>query len=186
MLASHNNGFEQLTLTPNVPVENSWQVPLSAVRAGGGYTQLENFFAALMDGPHTTYNNFLSAVDLDMIPLVDIGVDTITISNRNGNDGFVPGDILDISCRVSNNGVEAYDGGGQLSINWMDGLDENEISTYALSDFDIGGSQTFNAVLDTTGFDIFSMGSTNIRAKISGNSGDRPPSNDISDVAASA
>ena len=186
MLASHNNGFEQLTLTPNVPVENSWQVPLSAVRAGGGYTQLENFWPvfALMDGPHTTYNNFLSAVDLDMIPLVDIGVDTITISNRNGNDGFVPGDILDISCRVSNNGVEAYDGGGQLSINWMDGLDENEISTYALSDFDIGGSQTFNAVLDTTGFDIFSMGSTNIRAKISGNSGDRSPSNDISDAAA--
>ena len=185
MLASHNNGFEQLTLTPNVPVENSWQVPLSAVRAGGGYTQLENFWPvfALMDGPHTTYNNFLSAVDLDMIPLVDIGVDTITISNRNGNDGFVPGDILDISCRVSNNGVEAYDGGGQLSINWMDGLDENEISTYALSDFDIGGSQTFNAVLDTTGFDIFSMGSTNIRAKISGNSGDRSPSNDISDAA---
>ena len=186
MLASHNNGFEQLTLTPNVPVENSWQVPLSAVRAGGGYTQLENFWPvfALMDGPHTTYNNFLSAVDLDMIPLVDIGVDTITISNRNGNDGFVPGDILDISCRVSNNGVEAYDGGGQLSINWMDGLDENEISTYALSDFDIGGSQTFNAVLDTTGFDIFSMGSTNIRAKISGNSGDRSPSNDISDASA--
>ena len=109
MLAGHNNGFEQLTLTPNVPVENSWQVPLSSVRAGGGYTQLENFWPvfALMDGPHTTYNNFLSAVDLDMIPLVDIGVDTITISNRNGNDGFVPGDILAISCRVSNNGVEA-------------------------------------------------------------------------------
>ena len=186
MLAGHNNGFEQLTLTPNVPVENSWQVPLSSVRAGGGYTQLENFWPvfALMDGPHTTYNNFLSAVDLDMIPLVDIGVDTITISNRNGNDGFVPGDILDISCRVSNNGVEAYDGGGRLSINWMDGLEENEISAFALSDFDIGGSQTFNAVLDTTGFDIFSMGSTNIRAKISGNSGDRAPSNDISDVAA--
>ena len=69
------------------PVESSWQVPLSAVRAGGGYNQLENFWPvfALMDGPHTTYNNFLSAVDLDMIPLVDIGVDEITISNRNGN-----------------------------------------------------------------------------------------------------
>ena len=34
-----------------------------------------------MDGPHTTYNNFLSAVDLDD-PLVDIGVDEITISNK--------------------------------------------------------------------------------------------------------
>ena len=91
-------------------------------------------------------------------------------------------DILDISCRVSNNGVEAYDGGGQLSINWMDGLDENEISTYALSDFDIGGSQTFNAVLDTTGFDIFSMGSTNIRAKYL-KLWRQVPSNDISDAA---
>ena len=82
-----------------------------------------------MDGPHTTYNNFLSAVDLDMIPLVDIGVEEIIISNRNGNSGFVSGDVLDISCRVSNNGVEEYEGGGQLSINWMDGLTENEIST---------------------------------------------------------
>lgn len=186
MLASHNNGFEQLTLTPNVPVENSWQVPLSAVRAGGGYSQIENFWPvfALMDGPHTTYNNFLSAVDLDMIPLVDVGVDGITISNRNGNNGFVPGDILDISCRVSNNGVEAYDGGGELSINWMDGLTENEISVYPIGDFEVGGSQTFNAVLDTTGFDIFSLGSTNIRAKISENTGDRAPSNDISDAPA--
>ena len=186
LLASHNNGFEQLTLTPNVPVENSWQVPLSAVRAGGGYTQFENFWPvfALMDGPHTTYNSFLSAVDLDMIPLVDIGVDEIVISNRNGNSGFVSGDIIDISCRVSNNGVEEYEGGGQLSINWMDGLAENEISTFSIGDFSVGGSQTYNTFLDTTGIDITALGSTTIRAKISENTGDRSPSNDISDAAA--
>ena len=186
MLASHNNGFEQLTLTPNTPVESSWQVPLSAVRAGGGYSQFENFWPvfALMDGPHTTYNNFLSAVDLDMIPLVDIGVDEITISNRNGNLGFVAGDVLDISCRVSNNGVEEYDGGGQLSISWMDGLSEIEISSFNVGDFPVGGSQTYSAFLDTTGIDITALGSTTIRAKISGNSGDRAPSNDLSDAAA--
>ena len=186
MLASHNNGFEQLTLTPNTPVESSWQVPLSAVRAGGGYSQFENFWPvfALMDGPHTTYNNFLSAVDLDMIPLVDIGVGEITISNRNGNLGFVAGDVLDISCRVSNNGVEEYDGGGQLSISWMDGLSEIEISSFNVGDFPVGGSQTYSAFLDTTGIDITALGSTTIRAKISGNSGDRAPSNDLSDAAA--
>ena len=186
MLASHNNGFEQLTLTPNSPVESSWQVPLSAVRAGGGYTQFENFWPvfALMDGPHTTYNNFLSAVDLDMIPLVDIGVEEIIISNRNGNSGFVSGDVLDISCRVSNNGVEEYEGGGQLSINWMDGLSEIEISTFSIGDFSVGGSQTYNAFLDTTDIDITALGSTTIRAKISGNTGDRAPSNDVSDAAA--
>lgn len=186
MLASHNNGFEQLTLTPNTPVESSWQVPLSAVRAGGGYSQFENFWPvfALMDGPHTTYNNFLSAVDLDMIPLVDIGVDEITISNRNGNLGFVAGDVLDISCRISNNGVEEYDGGGQLSISWMDGLSEIEISTFNVGDFSVGGSQTYSAFLDTTGIDITALGSTTIRAKISGNSGDRAPSNDLSDASA--
>tara|TARA_B100001175_G_scaffold317752_1_gene336196 strand:+ start:38479 stop:41634 length:3156 start_codon:yes stop_codon:yes gene_type:complete len=186
LLASHNNGFEQLTLTPNVPVENSWQVPLSAVRAAGGYTQFENFWPvlALMDGPHTTYNSFLSSVDLGMIPLVDIGVDEIVISNRNGHSGFVSGDILDISCRVSNNGVEEYDGGGQLTINWMDGLTENEISSFSIGDFSVGGSQTFNAFLDTTGIDITALGSTTIRAKISENTGDRAPSNDISDATA--
>jgi|TARA_B100001094_G_scaffold168553_2_gene163000 hypothetical protein len=186
MLASHNNGFEQLTLTPNSPVESSWQVPLSAVRAGGGYSQFENFWPvfALMDGPHTTYNNFLSAVDLGMIPLVDIGVEEIIISNRNGNSGFVSGDVLDISCRVSNNGVEEYEGGGQLSINWMDGLSEIEISTFTIGDFAVGGFHTYNAFLDTTDIDITALGSTTIRAKISGNDGDRGPSNDISDAVA--
>ena len=110
-----------------------------------------------------------------MIPLVDIGVDEITISNRNGNSGFVTGDVLDISCRVSNNGVEEYDGGGQLSISWMDGLSEIEISTFNIGDFSVGGSQTYNAFLDTSGIDITALGSTTIRAKISGNSGDRAP-----------
>ena len=119
-----------------------------------------------------------------MIPLVDIGVDEITISNRNGNLGFVAGDVLDISCRVSNNGVEEYDGGGQLSISWMDGLSEIEISSFNDGDFPVGGSQTYSAFLDTTGIDITALGSTTIRAKISGNSGDRAPSNDLSDAAA--
>lgn len=186
MLASHNNGFEQLTLTPNTPVESSWQVPLSAVRASGGYTQFENFWPvfALMDGPHTSYNNFLSAVDLDMIPLVDVGVDEITISNRNGNSGFVTGDILDLTCRVSNNGVEEYEGGGQLTISWMDALSEIEISTFNIGDLPVGDSQTYDAFLDTTDIDISALGSTTIRAKISGNSGDRAPSNDLADAAA--
>ena len=74
LLNSNGDGFEQITMSPNNPVETSWTVPLNTVRAAGGYTQFENFWPviALMDGPHSSYNNFLTATDLDMLPLIDL------------------------------------------------------------------------------------------------------------------
>ena len=74
LLNTNNNGFEQVILSPNNPSELSWDESLSVVRAADGKTQYENFWpvVALMDGPHTSYNNFYAAIDLDMAPLVDI------------------------------------------------------------------------------------------------------------------
>ncbi len=183
MLASHNNGFEQLTLTPNVPVERTWQVPLSSVRAGGGYSQQENFWPvfALMDGPHTTYNSFLSAVDLGMIPLVDIGVDSISISNRNGNTGFVPGDTLDISVQITNQGIESYSDGGQISVYELIGLDENYIGGTSIQTLQSGSSQYHTVQFDTSHIDIYASGTTTFRAKLSGLTGDRVSSNNYAD-----
>ena len=62
-----------------------------------------------MDGPHTTYNNFYAAVDLDMAPLVDIGISDAII---RGNPGFVQGDIIELETIIINNGVESYSDGG--------------------------------------------------------------------------
>ncbi len=144
LLNSDNNGFEELTLTPNNAAERTWTVPLNTVRASGGNTQFENFWPvlALMDGPHASYNTFLSAVDLDMIPLVDIGVSDFQVENQNGNLGFVPGDILDVSVEITNNGVDPYNDGGEIAIYELQGLDEIYIGGASIAYLATAGTQT--------------------------------------------
>ncbi len=180
---SANNGFEQLTLTPNTPVQKSWTVPLSLVRAAGGYTQFENFWpvVALMDGPHSSYNNFLSAADLDMVPLVDVGISDFTISNSNGNQGFKQGDTLELSVQVANNGVDAYSDGGQITIFRMDGSDEIEVSSTGVTNLGPGATQTFSTSSQTHDIEMVNLGSTSFRARITGLEGDRVSSNNAMD-----
>lgn len=183
LLNSGNNGFEQLTLTPNNPVQKSWTVPISLVRAAGGYTQFENFWpvVALMDGPHSSYNNFLSSADLDMIPLVDVGVSDFSISNANGNSGFKQGDTLELRVDVTNNGVDPYTDGGQISILRMDGSDEVEIASTGLSNLGVGSTQTFSTSFLTNDIEMVNLGSTSFRARITGLEGDRVASNNAMD-----
>jgi len=183
LLNSGNNGFEQLTLTPNNPVQKSWTVPISLVRAAGGYTQFENFWpvAALMDGPHSSYNNFLSSVDLEMIPLVDVGVSDFTISNNNGNFGFKQGDTLELAVEVTNNGVDPYNDGGQISIFRMDGSEEVEIASTGLGNLGVGATQSFSTSYQTHDIEMVNLGSTSFRARITGLEGDRVASNNVMD-----
>ena len=105
LLNGDESGFQELTLTQGTWESHTWVAPLSLVRAGGGNTQWENFWPVfLMDGPHTSYNEFLVAIDPDMGPLVDVGILEFEVENTNQMPGFIPGDILQISTRVSNNG----------------------------------------------------------------------------------
>ena len=63
---------------------------------------------ALMDGDYSTYNEVYAAIDLDMGPLIDIGIVDFEARNSNANNGFVAGDILDLDVNIANNGAEAY------------------------------------------------------------------------------
>ena len=184
LLNSNGNGFEQITMSPNNPVENSWTVPLNTVRAAGGYTQFENFWPviALMDGPHSSYNNFLTAADLDMLPLIDLEVSELSVENQNGALGFVSGDILDISLEVTNNGVDPYTDGGEISIYELVGLNENYIGGASIQSIQTGTSQSLNIQFDTSGIDTYASGTTTFRARISGLSGDRVASNNHADI----
>ena len=152
LLNSNGDGFEELTLTPNNVVERTWTVPLNTVRAASGNTQYENFWpvVALMDGPHTSYNEVLTAADLDMAPLIDVSVSDFSASNRNGNLGFVPGDTLDLSVEVTNLGVDPYEDGGEISIYELVGLDEVYVGGSSIGNLASGGTQTLAIEFDTS------------------------------------
>ena len=106
LLNSGNSGFLQITLDRNDPVQHTWTKPLSLVRASSGYSQWENFWPvlALMDGPHSSYNEFYAAIDLDMGPLVDLGVSEFESEISGGHIGLIPGDQIALSASVTNNG----------------------------------------------------------------------------------
>ncbi len=186
LLNSNEDGFEQLTLTPSNPVQTTWTVPVNTVRAAGGNTQFENFWPviALMDGPHTSYNNVLTAADLGMTPLVDLGISDLSADNQNGNSGFVPGDILDLTVQVTNNGVDPYTDGGEISVYEMVGLDETYVGGASIQSIQPGSSQSLTVQFDTSHIDTYSSGTTTFRAKLSGLTGDRVSSNDYADVSA--
>tara|TARA_Y100001936_G_scaffold249109_1_gene298565 strand:- start:3342 stop:6524 length:3183 start_codon:yes stop_codon:yes gene_type:complete len=183
LLNSGNNGFEQLTLSPNTPVQKTWTMPISLVRAAGGYSQFENFWpvVALMDGPHSSYNNFLSAADLDMVPLVDVGISEFTISNSNGNHGFKQGDTLELTVEITNNGVDTYSDGGQIAIFRMDGSEEIEVSSTGIGNLGTGSTQTFSTSSQTHEIEMVNLGSTSFRARLTGLEGDRVSSNNAMD-----
>ncbi len=182
MLNSNDNGFEQLVLTPHNPSELSWDKPLSTVRSAAGHTQYENFWPviALMDGPHTSYNNIYSAIDLDMAPLVDIGIADFIIE---GQPGFVQGDNLVLRTTIQNNGVEAYSESGDIGIYYLDGLEEQYLGGVSInSNMAPGSTQVTSVNFDTSSIEMESSGTSVFRARLSNLEGDRVASNNYADV----
>ncbi len=182
LLNTNNNGFEQVILSPNNPSELSWDESLSVVRAADGKTQYENFWpvVALMDGPHTSYNNFYAAIDLDMAPLVDIGISDFIIE---GNPGFIQGDNLVLSSSLQNNGVDAYLDGGNIEIYYLDGLEEVYLGGASInSNLATGATQDFSVNFDTSSIAMQPSGTSVFRARLSNLDGDRIASNNYADV----
>ena len=186
LLNGDDSGFQELTLTQGAWESHTWVVPLSLVRAGGGNTQWENFWPvfALMDGPHTSYNEFLVAIDPDMAPLIDVGVLEFEVENTNQMPGFIPGDILQISARVSNNGVESYTGGGELGIYIISGSDEVYIGGRSIGTIGVAGSFLHQIDFDTSELEGIPSGVSTFRAKLFDMGSDRNSANDyVDDVA---
>ena len=186
LLNDGGSGFLEMTLSQGTWSSHSWTAPLSLVRAGGGYTQWENFWPvfALMDGPHTAYNNFLVAIDPDMGPLVDVGILEFEVENTNQMEGFVPGDTLQISARVSNNGVESYSEGGDLEVFLISGSEEIFLDGQPIGNIGIAGSFLFQINFDTSEITAVSSGVSTFRAKLVDMEGDRNSSNNIRDEVA--
>ena len=183
LLNSADTGFQQLSLSQGVWESHSWTAPLSIVRASGGYTQWENFWPvfALMDGPHSSYNEFLVAIDPDMGPMIDVGILEFEVQNTNGEMGFTPGDMLQISTRVSNNGVEEYSEGGDLGVYLISGSDEIYLGGQPIDTIGVAGSFLHQIDFDTSDIDPIPSGVSTFRAKLVDMGSDRNSTNNVVD-----
>ena len=182
-LLSADNDFTEVTLIPNQVETLTWDKPLDTVRSGGGNTQWENFWPvfALMDGDYSTYNEVYAAIDLDMGPLIDIGIVDFETRNSNANNGFVAGDILDLDVNIANNGAEAYSDGGSIDIYHLSGGEEIHLGGISINQLAVGGTQSYSIMFDTGEITLTPSGTSSFRARISGIVGDRVPSNDYQD-----
>ena len=186
LLDSSSSGFQQLTLLKDTWTEHTWETPLSQVRATAGYTQWENFWPvlALMDGPHTSYNEFFAAIDPDMGPMVDVGISEFTVENANQMPGFIPGDILGLDLQVTNNGVEPYSGGGDFGIFLISGSEEIYLGGESIGTLGISETTSLQLDFDTSGIESVTSGVSTFRAKLTDLGGDRNSSNDVRDEVA--
>ncbi|MCP2507271.1 MAG: hypothetical protein NLN64_03110 [Candidatus Thalassarchaeaceae archaeon] len=183
LLNDDQDGFTEISLSPNNYEILTWEVSLDVVRSAGGNSQIENFWPvfAIMDGPHSSFNSFITAVDLDMGPLIDLGVSQIAIVNEEGISGFQSGDILDISVEILNHGVDSYSQGGLISIYLLDGSEEINLGSVNIEDLSIGGTQEYDLQFDSSDISISASGSSVFRAIISDMEGDRVASNNYAD-----
>ena len=154
LLNSAGTGFESFTLTSGTPVYNSWSVPISTVRAGGGHSAEENFLtiATLQDGDHNSHRNVYTSSDSSMVPLIDVGISDLTYVNPSAVSGYKSGDIINAQATIVNNGVNAYSDGGTAQFYYIDGTTEVAFgSPVSLNNFpSTGSSQVVSASLDTT------------------------------------
>ena len=186
LLNDDEDGFDQQTLFKDATAESSWVVPLNTVRAASGYTQWENFWPviALMDGPHTSYNTFYAAVDPDMGPLIDVGITEFEVENQNQFPGFTPGDILDISLEIRNNGVDPYAEGGEIGVYLISGSDEVYLDGEPIEDLGVAGTQSLDLQFDTSELTTTSSGVTTFRAMLTNLGSDRNSTNNLLDAVA--
>ncbi len=182
-LLSDTNDFTEITLTANQAETLSWDNPLNTVRAGGGYTQWENFWPvfALMDGDYSTYNEVYAAIDFDMGPLIDVGIVDFDARNSNDNTGFVAGDILELDVNIANNGAEAYNDGGSIDIYHLTGGEEIHLGGISINQLGVGGTQSYSATFDTSDLTLLPSGTSSFRARLSDLTGDRVVTNDYAD-----
>jgi len=172
-------GFITMNLQ-NGPHTEMWTIPGNIVRAQGGNSAgIDNMLTigAIFSTWSTTAHNHdvYAAGDSSMQPLIDVGIDFVTVANQDGSAGFVSGDTVDLSVTVRNRGAEAYNDGGTIGLYYLQGNQENLIDTTSLNSLTKNGAsdtQTFQTTFDTTSITTVSHGQTAFRARLTSLTGD--------------
>jgi hypothetical protein len=173
-------GFETISLASGSG-SASWTVPNSLV-AGGSSNMLT--VGALYSGWNTSSGDLdvFTASDSSMIPLIDVGIESLTSDNQDGAPGFVPGDILDIEVIVRNRGVDTYSDGGTLSVYLTLGGQDTLIDSTSLNTLTSGGAsdmQSFNTTFDTSNIQTSANGHSVLKAVLSGLTDDGNGANNV-------
>jgi len=145
-------GFQSLVLYASQWTNYTWTVSNSLV--SGGFSNM-NTIAAIYSGWSTSSadENVYHATDSTMGPLVDIGVEDLSVTNAGGFAGYVNGDLLSVSALISNFGDEGYSDGGVITLYQVEGTQEHQIGTPTqLNSLAAGAGQTIQATVDTTDF----------------------------------
>lgn len=173
-------GFETISLASGSG-SASWTVPNSLV-AGGSSNMLT--VGALYSGWSTSSAmlDVFTASDSSMIPLIDVGIESLTSDNQDGAPGFVPGDTLDIEVIVRNRGVDTYSDGGTLSVYLTLGGQDTLIDSTSLNTLTSGGAsdmQSFTTTFDTSNIQTSANGHSVLKAVLSGLTDDGNGANNV-------
>jgi hypothetical protein len=173
-------GFETVSLASGSG-SASWTVPNSLV-AGGSSNMLT--VGALYSGWSTSSAmlDVFTASDSSMVPLIDVGIESLTSDNQDGAPGFVPGDTLDIEVIVRNRGVDTYSDGGTLSVYLTQGGQDTLIDSTSLNTLTSGGAsdmQSFTTTFDTSSIQTSANGHSVLKAVLSGLTDDGNGANNV-------
>ena len=186
LLNTGGTGFESVTLTAGSPVTKTWSVPLSTVRAGGSNTAVDNFLtvAALLSGDHTAHRDLVSAADSNMGPNMDIGVSGLKVTNAQGAESYVRGDVVTLEADVKNMGDLDYTNGGTLEFFYKNGATTTSIDTVSIPTLNAAPGSSYltgTATFDTSNLpDV--VWSTNFGARLIGLNGDGSSTNNVQEI----
>jgi exonuclease VII small subunit len=96
------------------------------------------------------------------------------VTNSNGGDSWVSGDVLDLSATISNNGIDTYNDGGMIRFFHVNGASETEIDTAIINTLSTSGSgstQSVSAQFDTSSLPANAWDAS-LRVKITDTLGD--------------
>jgi hypothetical protein len=179
-------GFVGMNLQNGAHTE-TWTVPASLARArspnAAGIDNMLSIGAIYSSWSTSAHNADVYAVsDSSMVPLIDVGVQSFSVGNSDGSPGFIPSDTIDLSVTVQNNGVEAYNDGGDINFYYLDGNTEVLIDSTSLNSLTKDGAsdtQTYSTAFDTSSLSVVSHGQTTFRTRISGMVGDGQSANNF-------
>ena len=165
LVDSSNTGPISMTLS-NTPTSYSWTVPVSTV--SGGMSNMLTV-AWLQDGwtSGATRHAVLSAADSNMLPPIDISINSFTAESSDGYSGIISGDEVDLSLSIKNLGAEVYSDGGTIEIFKVDGITETSLGSTSVNTLSAGGTQMYSTTWDSAGETIENNGNTRFRARIS-------------------
>ena len=164
LVDSTNSGPISMTLS-STPTSYSWTVPVSTVN--GGMSNMLSV-AWLQDdwSTGTARHNVLSATDSDMLPPIDIAIDSFTAESSDGYSGIIAGDQVDLTLSIKNIGADVYADGGTIEVFKVDGLTETSLGSTSVNTLAVGATQSYSTTWDSTGETIENNGDSRFRARI--------------------